>query len=76
LSLLFFNIGVQNALKLAYVHLSVQKVFRGCTPDPRFKGRGGKTKGRVGLEGIERRELKERTMMGKGRGGEAEGRGG
>jgi hypothetical protein len=44
---------VQNALKLAYVHLSVQKFSGGYTPDPRFKGRGGKAKGRVGLEGRE-----------------------
>jgi hypothetical protein len=66
LSLLFFNFCVQNALKLAYVHLSVQKIFRGYTPDPRFKGRGGKAKGRVGLEGIEGREWKGK-MKGKRR---------
>jgi hypothetical protein len=40
-------------LKLAYVHLSVQKFSGGYTPDSRFKGEGRKAKGRVGLEGRE-----------------------
>jgi hypothetical protein len=74
LSLLFINVCVQNALKLAYVHLSVQKIFWGYTPDPRFKGRGGKAKGRVGLEGIEGREW-EGKMKGR-EGGRGKGEGG
>jgi hypothetical protein len=55
------------------VHLSVQKIFRGYTPDPRFKGRGGKAKGRVGLEGMEGREWEGKKDEGKGR-REGEGR--
>jgi hypothetical protein len=42
------------------------KNFPGLYPDPRFKGRGGKAKGRVGLEGIEGREWEGRRKM-KGR---------
>jgi ribosomal protein L16/L10AE len=37
----YFLICVKNALKLAYVHLSVQQTFRGVIPpNPRFKGKG------------------------------------
>jgi hypothetical protein len=42
------------------------KKFSGLYPGPRFKGREGKAKGRVGLEGIEGREW-EGKMKGKGR---------
>jgi hypothetical protein len=52
----YLFILVQNASKLAYVHLSVQKILRGYIPNPSFKGAGGKAKGRVGLEGMEGRE--------------------
>jgi hypothetical protein len=48
------------------VHLSVQKIVWGYTPDPHFKGAGGKAKGRVGLEGMEGRKW-EGKMKGKGR---------
>jgi hypothetical protein len=49
--------------------MSVQKKFLGLypRPDPRLKGRGGEAKGRVGLEGMEGRNEKERKMGGKGR---------
>jgi hypothetical protein len=69
LSLLFFYNCVQNALKFAYVHLSVQKIVWGLYPDPHFKGTGGKAKGRVGLEGMEGRKCGGK-MKEKGRGGE------
>jgi hypothetical protein len=57
------------------VHLSVQKIFRGYTPDPRFKGEGGKAKGRVGLEGMEGREWEGKKDEGEGK-EEGEGRDG
>jgi hypothetical protein len=73
LSLLFFNIWVQNALKLACVHLSDQKIFRGLYPrTPVLKEREGKAKGRVGLEGMEGREWEGKKDQGEGK----EGRGG
>jgi hypothetical protein len=63
----FFNFCAQSALKLAYVHLSVKKFFRGYTPDPSFKWREeGKTG--VGLEGIEGREWKDEEEAKEGEG--------
>jgi hypothetical protein len=70
----FFYNCVQNALKFAYVHLSVQKLSGGYTPDPHFKGTGGKTKGRVALEGMEGRKCGGK-MKEKGRGGRRKGEG-
>jgi hypothetical protein len=73
LSLLFFNIWVQNALKVACVHPSDQKIFRGLYPrGPISKEREGKAKGKVGSEGMEEREWKGKKDQGEGK----EGRGG
>jgi hypothetical protein len=60
----------QNALTLAYVHLSVQK-FSGVIPrTPVLKGREGRQKGsRVGLKGLEGRERKGKKDMKGGEGG-------
>jgi hypothetical protein len=76
LSLLFFNIWVQNALKLAFLHLLVEKNVRGLYPTtPVLKERGGKAKGRVGLEGMEEREWEGKRDEGEGKeGGRGKGR--
>jgi hypothetical protein len=50
------------------VHLSVLKNFLGLYPGPPFR-RGRKAKGRVGPEGMEGKNEKERKMKGKGREG-------
>jgi hypothetical protein len=73
LSLLFFYNCVQNALKLAYVHLSVQKIVWGLYPGPPFQ-RGGREGKREG--GIRRNGRKEmgRKDEGEGEGREKEGR--
>jgi hypothetical protein len=62
------EIWVQNALKLAYVHLSVEKVFWGYTPGPHCKWEGGKAKRRAGLEGMERTEWEGMKDEGEGKG--------
>jgi hypothetical protein len=49
------------------VHLSVQKIVWGYTPDPHFKGTGGKAKGRVGLEGMEGRKFRGKMKKRGGR---------
>jgi hypothetical protein len=46
------------------------KFFWVITPDPLLKGRGGKAKGRVGLEGMEGREWEGKTDEGEGKEGE------
>jgi hypothetical protein len=69
LSLLFFNFWVQNALKLAYVHLSVQKNFPGVlSPDPRFKGQrmDGKREGRIRMNGRKGMGMKDEGERGRG----------
>jgi hypothetical protein len=65
--IIFLNFCAQSALKLAYVHLSVQKIFRVIPRTPVSNG-GRKAKGRVGLEGIEGREWKDEREAKEGEG--------
>jgi hypothetical protein len=59
----------ENALKLTYSNIEFKKFFRGNTPGPPLKGRGGERKGREWQEG--------RGKGGTGRdGGGEEGKGG
>jgi hypothetical protein len=77
LSLLLFNTCVKNALKLAYVHLSVQKIFPGLYPrTPVSKGRGGEGRGKQeggirknGTKRMGRKDEGEREEGGRGKGG-------
>jgi hypothetical protein len=41
---------VKNKLKLTYGHIELQKFFRGYTPGPPLKGRGGKGEGEERVE--------------------------
>jgi hypothetical protein len=57
---------VQNELKFTYAHLITSKNFRGFTPDPLTRGRGGKGRRAKEGQGEEGGEGRERNDEGRG----------